>query len=120
MDDFSAIADRMTPASTPLRVRTRCVIASAMIRTLAATPSRFQPMRCLKPCPSAVSNRCIRPPGGARTGGKPIEAIDGKRRPIHSYAKFTHQLEPLRQKRRVVQPLTTPVLTPCQAVVQRR
>src|SRR5712675_3722425 len=61
--DISVSAIRTTPVSTPLRVRTRVVIAKAMISRLAAIPSRFQPIRFLKPRPSEVSSPCIHPPG---------------------------------------------------------
>src|SRR5882757_3861850 len=87
---ISVSAIKITPVSTPLRVRTSVVIAKAMMRRLAAIPSRFQPIRFLKPRPSVVSSPCIHPPGRAATSWKPIEAIDGKRRPNRPYA-MTHK-----------------------------
>ncbi len=42
-------------------------MAKAMMTRLARIPSRFQPIRSLKPRPSAVSSRYIHPPGRAAT-----------------------------------------------------
>src|SRR3569833_588812 len=62
---MSVRALRITPTSTTRKVRTKVVMAKAMMAELAATPSSFQPIHFLKPRPSAVSSRCIHPPGGA-------------------------------------------------------
>src|SRR5581483_3424164 len=60
---MSVSATRITPVSTPFKVRTNVVIATAMMARLAATPSRFQPIRSLKPRRSAANSRYILPPG---------------------------------------------------------
>src|SRR6266700_3428580 len=101
-DGISVSAIRTTPVSTPLRVRTSVVIAKAMIRRLAAIPSRLQPIRSLKPRPSVVSSPCIRPPGGAATIESPSKGS------MASGGQSVHLQRSIRQKRVVVQSLTTP------------
>src|SRR3569833_2646811 len=78
---MSVSALRFTPPSTPRKVRTKVVMAKAMMAKLAATPSRFQPIHFLKPRPSAVSSRCIHPPGGAalKVGDRRIPWLDDGR-----------------------------------------
>ena len=65
------------------------VTARTMMRRLAATPSRFQPILSLKPRPSVVSSRCIHPPGGAAIREGPVTRGD-RRRSKAPYAK-THK-----------------------------
>src|SRR6266852_8022187 len=99
---ISVSAVRITPVSTPLRVRTSVVIAKAMMRRLATIPSRFQPIRFLKPRPSVVSSRCIRPPGEAATIESPSKGS------MASGGQSVHLQRSIRQKRVAVQSLTTP------------
>src|SRR6266478_2614077 len=89
--DISVSAIRTTPVSTPLRVRTRVVIAKAMISRLAAMPSRFQPIRFLKPRPSVVSSPCIHPPGRA---GCKLKALSPTRLSHSVYMSQRKRFEP--------------------------
>src|ERR1700739_5137764 len=71
---ISVSAVRITPPSTPFSVRTSVVTAKAIIKRLAAIPSRFQPIHFLKPSESPVSSPCIHPPGGAaQIGSSKVE-----------------------------------------------
>src|SRR6266567_8821792 len=103
---ISVNAVRMTPVSMPLRVRTSVVTAKAMIITLAAIPSRRQPIHLFKPRFSAGSSPCIRPPGGGqdrpdRATGRSGTTVAQEWAPI-----ARHDLAHLMQKQQLVQPLT--------------
>src|SRR5579872_1474873 len=74
---MSVSATRTTPVSMPFKVRTNVAIAKAMIARLAATPSRFQPIRSLKQRRSAANSRYILPPGKAAKLARASAAIIG-------------------------------------------
>src|SRR4051812_7181567 len=96
----------MTPVSMCLRVRTSVVIAKAMMNTLAAMPSRRQPIHLLKPRFSAGSSPCIHPPGGGKTDRARHWPVGCDQCP--KWASIArHDVAHLRQKQRLVQPLTT-------------
>src|SRR3954451_3625559 len=104
--DNSVNAVRITLVSTPRKVRTRVVIANAIMRKLAATPSRFQPIHFLKPRPSVVSSPYIHPPGGAAVSqtdcSKCRSEPQGRDNNQSIYVESS-----IRQKAFVVQSLTT-------------
>src|SRR5580698_7543763 len=85
----------------PLRVRTSVEIAKAIITRLAAIPTRFQPIRSLKPRPSAANSRTIRPPGRAATA-LPAFFKETNGFGCRSLSETKH----IRQKRLFVQSLT--------------
>src|ERR1700752_3166807 len=74
---MSVSATRTTPVSTPFKVRTNVAIAKAMIARLAATPSRFQPTRSLKPRRSGANSQYILPPGKPANYARASAAIIG-------------------------------------------
>src|SRR4051812_3925209 len=102
---ISVNAVRMTPVSMCLSVRTSVVIAKAMMKTLAATPSRRQPIHLLKPRFSAGSSPCIHPPGGGQD--RPARHWPLGYDHCPKWASIArHDVAHLRQKQRLVQPLT--------------